>query len=190
MALNTKGNSVRGVSHPTSYPTGEHNPGLEDLAQVLRADLDTGQFHWLVGQRAGHVAGFANDRGYVLVRLWKRNYRAHRLMWLFAHEQWPAQGIDHINGDRGDNRIANLRECDQSQNMENVHKRKRSACGFAGTVYDPVRKRFKATITVRGKRHRLGYFKTGEAAAEAYERAKADLHQFANETALRTGGTV
>ncbi len=69
---------------------------------------------------AGEVAGGINDEGYVIIFIRKVKLRGHRLGWAWMTGEWPENDIDHINGDRTDNRFCNLREATRSQNLQNT----------------------------------------------------------------------
>lgn len=102
---------------------------------------------------------------------------AHRLAWLYVYGEWPNGDIDHIDGDRLNNRIANLRDVSRRVNLEN--QRRPKACnksGFLGvkTFRD---QRFQARIQVRGVQLHLGTFDTPHEAHAAYVAAKRNLHQ-------------
>ena len=94
----------------------------------------------------------------------------HRLIFLMHHNTVPAS-IDHINGDSLDNRIENLRAATQSQNSANKKTPKNNTSGFKGVYYDKTRNRWEASIMVRGKREKLGRYKTPQEAAIAYRDA-------------------
>lgn len=113
--------------------------------------------------------------GYVILMFRKRNYRAHRIGWALTHGKWPAMDIDHINGNRADNRLANLREINDLGNQQNRTKFSK----FPGSSVSS-KNTFRASIWSGGKQHRLGYFKTREEAARAYLKAKAELHASQN----------
>lgn len=78
--------------------------------------IDTGARQ---NRRHGQRAGTVTASGYVRVMIGNIAYRAHRLVWLHHHGDWPRGGIDHINGDTRDNRIENLRDVGQMQNARN-----------------------------------------------------------------------
>jgi hypothetical protein len=85
----------------------------ERLRERLRYDGGTGVFTRRVGSghaRAGEIAGSVHSTGYVRIGIDGGKYTAHRLAWLYVHGVWPSDQIDHINRNRSDNRIANLRE--------------------------------------------------------------------------------
>lgn len=150
------------------------------LREVLDYDPDTGVFTWkarLGGRRlAGQPAGIVNKAiGYAVIGLDGCRYYAHRLAWMFVHGRWPILHIDHINGDRADNRIANLRDVSAQTNMQNM----RDAPGggrLIGASFDSKRGLFQSGIRVNGKRVRLGRFKTADEAHAAYVEAKRRLH--------------
>lgn len=97
----------------------------ERLRCLLSYDQGTGLFTWLIdrgngacaGQRAGTVD---RNSGYVLVQIDGRQYRAHRLAWLYVHGRWPRPLIDHIDRNRANNRISNLREATSAINNSNT----------------------------------------------------------------------
>lgn len=84
--------------------------------------------------QAGDVAGYVRDNGYRYICVGNRQYSAHRLVWLYAYGQWPSRLIDHKNGDKSDNRIANLREATVSQNLSNGKIRSNNTSGYKGVT--------------------------------------------------------
>ena len=138
----------------------------ERLREVLSYDKVAGDFTRLAtGERLGRV-GLC--RGYVHIRVDGRSYKAHRLAWFHVYGRWPDGDIDHINGDRGDNRIANLREATRSQNNANKAASPKNRSGFKGVNYAPHVKLWRARIGVDGRSIHLGHFKTREEANAAY----------------------
>lgn len=163
-----------------STPTVEQD--REALMARLSYDPETGVFTWLQKPEtdrwsrtwntryAGKEAG-ASSHGYVSINIDGRLYLAHRLAWLFVCEEWPAVQIDHINGDRCDNRIANLRAATVRQNSWNAKRPAHNTSGFKGVRFHKRDKRYEAFIRVNGVAKALGYFATVEEAAQAYEAA-------------------
>lgn len=149
------------------------------LVEVLNYDARTGVFTWRVATNlhivVGSVAGCTVGRGYIQIRVDKRNYQAHRMAWLYVHGVWPTGSIDHIDGDKENNRIANLRDVSHAQNMQNQHRpHKNNRTGALG-VY-PNGRGFTACIKVNKKRIGLGTYKTVAEASAVYQAAKAKLH--------------
>lgn len=146
------------------------------LRELLNYDPETGVFTWAItrrGCRKGSVAGCKMKHGYITIRLDNALYTAHRLAWLYTNGEWPAEQIDHINRDRADNRISNLRAVTNAENAQN-QKTRANKSGFTG-----VRKensKWVAEIKVNYKPIRIGLFETPEAAHEAYVAAKRKFH--------------
>lgn len=124
----------------------------------------------LKGDRAGTVG----VKGYRQVYLSGTIYYEHRLVWFYVHGYWPIQ-IDHINGDRSDNRLANLREVTQSQNNANSDRSK-DASRLRGAYWIPERHKWRADIQIDGQTKYLGYFGTAEAAHSAYLAAAETIY--------------
>lgn len=150
------------------------------LQQVLDYDPADGCFRWKVSRknqyaRAGSVAGYIDSGGYRIIEIKGKAYKAHRLVWFYMTGQWPKYNIDHINGEKHDNRFCNLRDATHSINMQN----RRKPLPFNSTGFLGVRKNcrgFLASITVYGKRRNLGTYKTPEEAHAVYLKAKRKLH--------------
>lgn len=143
------------------------------VRSVLHYDPETGEFRWrakagryLGGQKIGGVAGTTNKAGYIQITIAGNRLYAHRLAWLCVYGEWP-EVIDHINGDCADNRIANLRNCTQGQNMTNARRRSNNTSGCKGIHYRADKKVWSARITAGGEQHNIGCFPTREAAREA-----------------------
>lgn len=155
----------------------------EDVRRELNYDPETGEFtrktsffKTRIGEKAGSISKSA---GYVVIAVCGSQYLAHRLAWLYTHGCWPPNFIDHINGVKTDNRIANLREATSGENMQNQRKaRGNSKTGMLGVRHNKASGNYVAVITVDGRVVNVGSFKTPEQAHEAYLRAKAELHNF------------
>lgn len=152
------------------------------LRELLSYDPETGIFSWLVNSsntKIGEKAGSNHRQGYLEVGIDGRSYLCHRLAWLHVHVhgRWPVDKIDHINGIRTDNRIANLRECNHQLNCQNVRAH-RDGSGLVGTSFDKKARRWQAGIGINRKRIFLGYFDSQQEAHEAYLRAKLEYHPF------------
>lgn len=155
----------------------------ERVAEVLRYDPDSCMFTWACdrpgGAKAGDEAGHLHSTGYRYIGIDGRRYRAHRLAWLIVHGQMPAGEIDHINGNPGDNRIANLRDVPRGVNAQNLHAALKSnkRSGLLGVSWHPQAQRWKAKLQTGGKAKHLGYFDTPEEAHAAYLAAKRAQHE-------------
>ena len=151
-------------------------PTFDSVSSVLSYDHTSGRFLWLAGKFNGRIAGNSDARGYVHIGFGGRKYLAHRLAWLLHHRSMPASKIDHINGNPGDNRLCNLREATQVQNMQNAKAHRGSITGLLGVTKH--RRKYRAQILANGKKVHIGLFDTPIAASEAYFAAKKDLHDF------------
>lgn len=148
------------------------------VREVLRYDEHTGVFTWRVDRafvQAGESAR-STDNGYVRIRIDGRLVRAHRLVWLYVHGRWPDGAIDHINGDRSDNRLANLREASaavNAQNQRTAHRNNQST-GVLGVSrhHDG----WRAKVSVNGVAHFSKKVGSIEAARSAYLEMKRRLH--------------
>jgi hypothetical protein len=155
----------------------------ERVRAVLDYDQETGEFTWKqTGSRAlrrGDRAGSLHPRGYIHIKIGKYSYAAHRLAWLYVHKSWPSAELDHRNGCRSDNRIANLRPCDgPAENNQNTKRYSSNRSGYHGVGWHKSTGRWRARISVSGKHINLGLFDSPELAAEAYRKAKAERHCF------------
>jgi hypothetical protein len=155
-------------------------PPLEELRRWLRYEPETGEFFWVqrLGKKItpGKRAGWT-QRGYRQIRLRGKNFMAHRLAWIFFHEQDPGHKmIDHINGNGLDNRIANLRLASPAENGWNRPGRSAGSSQLKGVHWYERKQKWRATIGWYGTEKYLGYFDTEQEAHEAYRRAAARLH--------------
>jgi hypothetical protein len=149
------------------------------LRDLLSYDPDTGLFHWRRtwgNAHQGAVAGSVNARGYRMISVDAKIYGAHRLAWLYTHGVWPNPEIDHINRQRSDNRLANLRVADRRINNQNTELRKSNSSGFRGVTWHSRRNAWQVRISANGAIHALGYFDDLTTAAQAYATAAKALH--------------
>jgi len=146
-----------------------------ELQEKLQYNPITGKFTWLTGsfknKEAGTIAGKLPNNGYVRITISGKAYNAHRLAWLYIYGEFPPRHIDHINRNRTDNRIENLRLADDSLNSKNQSIYKNSSTGYHGVTAHG--KRWRARINIDGKKLHLGVFDTIEEAAAC--RRKAEL---------------
>jgi len=151
------------------------------LRSVLHYDPETGVFTWLASAsnrvKPGAKAGWLSD-GYREISVCGRNRRAHRLAWLYVYGVWPSQDIDHLDGNRSNNAIANLRDVSRGVNTQNQRTaRPRNQSGYLGVAPTGTAGRWSAQIHIAGKKHHLGCYGSPEEAHAAYVAGKRRLHE-------------
>lgn len=153
---------------------------LQEIAKAMAYNPATGELIWArdvsARVRAGMAAGTVCKGGYRVVGLNRRYVKAHRLAFFIINGREPVGVIDHINGDKLDNRIENLRECSHSENGQNSRKQKNNSSGYAGVHWHKRRQLWVASIRHQRKGIHLGYFAEKEDAYAAYLAEKARLH--------------
>lgn len=131
-----------------------------ELKELFNYDADIGVFTNKIDRgrvKAGDVSGTLNT-GYIRIRIYVDRYLAHRLAWLWVYGEFPSGDLDHINHDRLDNRIKNLRLADKVINGKNMSLGKRNSSGIMGVSWNNKEKRWKAQISINKKRVYLGGF--------------------------------
>lgn len=155
------------------------------LKELVTYDPETGLYHWRVSRaktKAGALAGSYRPGKYVQLQLDGKNYSGHRLAFLYMTGSIPS-AVDHINRDRADTRWANLRGASTAENARNQGKRPSKYSSLKGVTFNKSLGYWVAQIGCNGNKH-LGYFKSEQAAHEAYVAASKKLHgEFSN-----TGG--
>ena len=153
----------------TTNPSNELT--AEKLRELLHYDQETGIFTWKVRTfnqvKVGDATGCPDGTGYSKIRVQGRLYKAHRLAWLYMYSNWPKDQIDHINRDRADNRICNLRDVTSKQNGQNRKNNSNSTSGHPGVCWYKQTSKWVAKIKHNQKRIHLGYFDTLEEAVAA-----------------------
>lgn len=167
-------------------------PSPELLRKLLRYEPETGKLFWLprpiemfatVGagkiwnsRYPGKEAFTAdNGTGYRHGEVNGKTLRSHRVIWAIVHGTWPTGDIDHINGVKTDNRIANLRDVSSSINQRNAKKRDDNTSGYNGVSRYRQSGKWQAHITIDGKNKHLGYFDTPDDAVAARAAAERGL---------------
>lgn len=135
-------------------------PTPEELARLLRYNPETGRLYWRHARQRvarGARAGYTNGSGYRGIKIMQRQFMEHRVAWAIFYGAWPADDVDHINRDRSDNRIANLRVVDRTENNLN---REGVGCRIN-------KGKWEAYVHRKGKRKYLGRFDTEAEARHA-----------------------
>lgn len=158
MNVETKSPRVN-ASTPTAIP--DRGDGGRWESAELSYSPETGK----ITRSDGKVQGSIRSTGYLECFYKGKRYLAHRLAWFLHYGEWPKGYIDHINRDRLDNRITNLRIATLGENQANTGPQ--SGRKYKG-VY-PSNSGYRARITAKGRRYEGGTFSTEEEAAKAYD---------------------
>lgn len=172
----------------------DENPGL--LRDLLDYDAETGALTWRVrgpkwfakdrdcepwnARYAGKPAFTVQDTyGYLNGKIFSKRYLAHRVIWAIVHACWPEQ-VDHINGSKADNRIANLREVSNAGNAQNRKRPNTNTSGVVGVVWHKQKQRWQAQIGVGDRMVCLGRFTDKDEAIAARKAAEVAHGYHAN----------
>ena len=120
------------------------------------------------------IAGFITADGYLNVGFNKKKYMVHRIIWILVHgvKLSDKDEIDHINHNRTDNRLVNLRLVNRQTNQKNVSKRKDNTSGITGVCWKPKQHKWHSQIGVNGKIIHLGFFVEFHEAVNARKNAE------------------
>ena len=172
-------------------------PTPETLRKLLSYDPDTGLLTWkrrpidmFATERAGkswnaRLCGkpafkTSNNDGYNQGGIFGKNYLTHRVVYAIHHGAWPVNQIDHISGDRSDNRIANLRDVTSAENQRNMQRPSNNTSGHIGVSWKGDRCKWRAKIGVYGKSRHIGYFTDINDAIAARAAAEVEYGYHAN----------
>jgi len=133
---------------------------INNLRDYLAYDPISGDITWIRDQgkiKAGAKAASKHNAGYKALRLNGKAYLAHRAAWFLHYGYWPKQ-IDHINGDRSDNRLENLRETTQGENCKNLKLSVRNKTGISGVTLDKTKGGYRVTLGRHFARYSNDFF--------------------------------
>lgn len=170
-------------------------PSQDYLKELLEYDPDTGLFLWRMktkkhiscprilkvinSRNGGKAAGKVCHDGYLRIGISGKKYMAHRLAWVYMHGDCEIDQIDHVNGNRSDNRIQNLRSIQAGENKRNMGISRRNTSGVVGVSWNKSLKKWSANIYHLGKNVHLGLFDNLDEAKELREFAQefAGFHE-------------
>lgn len=145
----------------------------ERVRQLCTYDAGTGAIGYIGSKR---MIKRRRANSYRWIMLDGVGYGEHRIAWVLHFGSWPTVQIDHINRDKSDNRIANLRDVSPQLNSQNRHAHMPNKTGFAGVQFDRRRSHYLTRLRVDGRSYVNRGFKTAEEAHDAYVRLKAKHH--------------
>ena len=133
----------------------------KELKKYLHYDSKTGVFTRIFISspcvKIGDIAG-TMKRGYITICVENKRHLAHRLAWLYVYGVWPKGNLDHINHNRVDNSISNLRLATPLENNRNQSKSKRNKSGVVGVCWEKVKSKWGAHIRAEGRNINLGSY--------------------------------
>ena len=150
-----------------------------ELKELLHYDPDTGIFTWCCrkqGVTLGNRVGYLTREGYLRITLKQKHYLTHRLAWLYMYGGWPSLSLDHVNRNRIDNRIDNLREVTFYQNGQNSNLSSANTSGFKGVSWYARDKSWEVQIAFNGMRKFIGRFTDINVAISARKQAEEQYH--------------
>jgi hypothetical protein len=152
---------------------------IEELRRQLDYNPETGEITRKIRTtktEVGDVAGYLNkSTGYLMLKVKGQTFKAHRVCWAIYHGYWSTVEIGHINHNKADNRLVNLREATHFENLTNRIIPSNNKSGVIGVGWYKLTKKWRATICIDGKNKTIGYFKDFEEAKEARLAAEAKL---------------
>lgn len=153
-------------------------PSHQQLISAIHYDPETGLF-----TKPGQIvtAGHEGRGGYLMINTCKHIYRAHRIAWLYMTGEWPCGEIDHINGNKQDNRFSNLRICTHQQNNHNQAIRRNNTSGVKGVYWSKVQRKWRGQVCLNYQVHHTEAFEDIRDAEMAVRSLRERLHgEFAN----------
>jgi hypothetical protein len=159
--------------------TAKARPTIEELREYLEYEPETGVLRWrkpkASNTRPGDIITGKGAQGYLRVRFNGHLFYAHRVAFALMHGRWPHPCCDHINGNRTDNRAANLRECNYSGNVQNTRKPHNNTSGVKGVCYHKPSDGWIVNIQCNRVMHSK-YFKRFDDAAAHAKQLREELH--------------
>lgn len=152
---------------------------LHEFCELLSYNPETGEIRWV---KNGKIAGGLNNRGYCRLSVKGKSYLAHRLIWTLMTGEDAPETIDHIDGNKSNNRWANLRESDTSTNNMNRSMHKNNTSGVKCVSWSKHQQRWRVQIGFNKKYYTFGSYIDIEEAKAVADRERKRLHgEFAND---------
>lgn len=162
------------------------------VEEFLSYSPETGELYWTAdcgNVKAGSPAGCRNALGYLVVRFNRKLFLAHRIAWRLHYGKWPDTGLDHINGDRADNRACNLREVSQRENLKNSKRYSSNKTGCTGVSWSKPNKKYAVRIKSVEKYLHLGLYEDFFEACCARKSAEIKHNYHPNHGRVGNGGS-
>jgi len=156
-------------------------PDIERLRQLLDYDPVMGYFTWKEFRRwsakKGDIAGTITSKGYINISIDGVDYKAHRLAWKISYNEDPINQVDHIDRNKTNNKLSNLRIVNNQQNQINTNIQRNNSSGVKGVYFNKKQNKWIARIGFNYKKVNLGSFETIEEAKVTYENAVKKYHK-------------
>lgn len=146
---------------------------IEYAKEHLSFNFETGEIKWAKYPKKYNktnkpvIAGSVHYSGYRLISLMNKQYMAHRLIWAVYYGGWPNGFIDHVDMNKSNNSIHNLRIATRNQNGYNILAKKISSSGYKNVQWDKETSKWRVRVRVNGKRHHIGRFENKDDAINA-----------------------
>lgn len=156
---------------------------LDYAKEHLNFNFDTGEVTWKKYPKRFNkinkpiIAGSTHHSGYRTVVLQNKHYQLHRIIWGVYYGKMPDKCIDHIDLNKSNNAISNLREATNFQNGYNRNVYKNSTSGFKNVQWDAASSKWRVRVRVDGKRHHVGRFDNKDAAINAAKEFMLQHHK-------------
>jgi hypothetical protein len=152
----------------------------KELKENFYYNYKTGELSWIHASnknrlKAGRICKCLDVHGYIQINYNGHIYKGHRLVWLYVYGEMPKDQIDHINHNRADNRIENLRCVNNHINHLNRPLQSNNKTGISGVSFSKKTEKYFAYITHNGKKNHLGVYKTLEEAIKIRKQANIDF---------------
>lgn len=156
---------------------GGRGPSLDFLLDRFELNHKEGKLYYRTsvnsrGQK-GRPAGTVNALGYTQIRIHGRSYLAHRLIFYMTFGRWPGM-LDHVNGNRSDNRASNIRECSPTENLYNSRRPTSNTSGYKGIRLE--KGKYAIRMYVNGRPKRFGRTETLQEAVDKLNKIRKEHH--------------
>tara|TARA_R110002051_G_scaffold296571_1_gene362693 strand:- start:233 stop:808 length:576 start_codon:yes stop_codon:yes gene_type:complete len=151
--------------HTPKKPTPQQLSLIKERYEVSGAGIVV-KTKYHCGPEVGEPVGSLQSHGYLRLTVLDRDLLVHHAVWFLAHDRWPEQPLDHVDGNRINNSPENLREVSQSQNQK-AYGKTRGAVGYRGVDFFKSQSKYRARASINGKHKHAGYYDTPEEAAIA-----------------------
>ena len=158
----------------------------KELKEILYYNQDTGEFFWKISPRydvnVGDKAGY-NHNGYTRLTIKCKKYLTHRLAWLYVYGEFPTGDIDHIDNNRNNCKINNLRIANKSNNVHNRKIQANNTSGVKGVLWSKAAKKWMVRVGINNDRMYFGVWEDLEFAELVAQEARAKYHgEFTNDS--------